>query len=311
MCERHPLTIVSAAVVAGLAMAAAACDVAVDSSSSVVTAREEKRFAVTGRPDVTLGTFDGSIEIRSWDRPEVVVEIEKRAGDKALADAIVIKTDQAGNRISVDVPKPGATESGTGFHIGDGAAFFGRLSSSARLTVRVPAECDVLARTGDGTIAIQRVSGRLDLDTHDGDVRGRDLGGTLKAHTSDGTLDFRYLKGAADLDTGDGGIDLSGTLSAVRALTSDGAVTVRAEPGSTAAAAWEIRTGDGSVTIDVPDSLGAELDARTSDGSVRVEGVSVRGTLAAERQSVRGTLGAGGQAMRIRTASGTITIRKF
>lgn len=311
MCERHPLRIVPGAVLVALATVAAACDVAVDSSSTLFTAREEKRFAVTGRPDVTLGTFDGSIEIKSWDRPEVLVEVEKRAGDKALADAILIKVEQAGNRILVDVPKPGTTESGTGFHIGGGAAFFGRVNSSARLTVTVPGDCDVVARTGDGSIAIQRVAGRLDLDTRDGGVKGRDLGGTLRAHTSDGTLAFRGLKGAADLDTGDGGIEVSGVLSGVRALTSDGTVTVRAEPGSTAAAAWEIRTGDGSVTVDVPDTLGAELDARTSDGSVRIDGIRVTGSVAAERQSLRGTLGAGGAAMRIRSGSGTITIRRF
>jgi hypothetical protein len=311
MAERHPLNIVPVGMLVGLALAAAACDVAVDTRSSSFTAREEKRFAVTGRPDVTIGTFDGSIDIKSWDRPEVLVEIEKRAGDKALADAILIKAEQSGNRIRVEVPKPSTAESGAGFHIGGGAAFFGHVSSSARLTVTVPADCDVMARTGDGSIAIQRVSGRLDLDTSDGGVRGRDLGGSLKVHTSDGALSFRDLKGAADLDTGDGGIELSGVLSAVRALTGDGSVTVRAEPGSAAAAAWEIRTGDGSVSIDVPETISADLDARTSDGSVLVDGLSVTGAVAGERQSLRGTLGAGGPVMRIRTGSGTITLRRF
>src|SRR6266404_4515137 len=47
--------------------------------------REEKHFPTTGKPDVTLGTFDGSIEIRPWDRSEVQVVIEKRAGTKEAA----------------------------------------------------------------------------------------------------------------------------------------------------------------------------------------------------------------------------------
>jgi hypothetical protein len=311
MSERRLLNLSSWGALLGLAVSLGACDVAMDSGTAIYTAREEKRFAVTGRPDLTLGTFDGSIEIKAWDRPEVVVEIEKRAGDKALADAILIKVEQSGNRIRVDVPKPSTTESRTGFHVGSGNAFFGRVGSSARLTVSVPRDCDVVARTGDGSIAIERVVGRLDLETGDGGVKGRDLGGVLKVHTEDGALDFRDVKGTADLDTGDGGIQVSGVLAAVRAQTNDGAVTVRAEPGSTATEAWDIRTGDGGVSIDVPETLGADLDARTSDGSVRVDGLSVTGSVEAERQSIRGKLGAGGQMMRIRTGSGTITIRRF
>src|SRR5512137_1421100 len=127
MSERRRLNLTSCGILAGLAVSLGACDVAVDSGTTIYTAREEKRFAVTGRPDLTLGTFDGSIEIKSWDRPEVLVEIEKRAGDKALADAVQIKVERSGDRITVDVPKPATTLSRTGFHVGSGSAFFGRV----------------------------------------------------------------------------------------------------------------------------------------------------------------------------------------
>jgi len=129
--------------------------------------------------------------------------------------------------------------------------------------------------------------------------------------TEDGTLDFRDVSGQADLETGDGGIVIGGVLSAVRAQTDDGPVTVRAEPGSAVTEAWTIRTGDGSVSIDVPDTLGADLDARTSDGRVRVDGLSVTGTVEAGRDSLRGRLGTGGLAMTIRSGSGTITLRRI
>jgi DUF4097 and DUF4098 domain-containing protein YvlB len=311
MPERSPLHPSSVAVVLGLAALLGACDVAIDSSTEIYTAREEKRFAVTGKPDLTLGTFDGSIAIKTWDRPEVVVQIEKRAGDKALAEAIQIKVEQSGDRIWVDVPRPPTTLSKTGLHVGGGSAFFGRIGSSARLTVSVPRDCDVAARTGDGTIGVEGVAGRLDLQTADGSIKGRQLTGTLRARTEDGMLDFRDLRGQADLDTGDGGIAVSGVLSAVRAQTEDGPVTVRAEPGSTVAEPWTIRTADGSVSIDVPETLGASLDARTSDGRVRVDGLSVTGSVETDRDTLRGTLGAGGQTMTIRSGSGTITLRRF
>ena len=60
--------------------------------------REEKRFSTSGTPDVALSTFDGSIEIRAWDKPEVEVIVEKRASSKEVAQQIEIHTQQNGNR---------------------------------------------------------------------------------------------------------------------------------------------------------------------------------------------------------------------
>ena len=61
------------ALFAAAVVAASACVVNVDSQAQIV--REEKRFTVAGKPDLRLATFDGSIEIRSWDRSDVLVEV--------------------------------------------------------------------------------------------------------------------------------------------------------------------------------------------------------------------------------------------
>ena len=69
-----------------LAVMAAACDITVGAFEFKV--REEKRFTVSGPARVNLSTFDGSIEVRSWDRPDVLVVIEKMAADKGAAERI-------------------------------------------------------------------------------------------------------------------------------------------------------------------------------------------------------------------------------
>ena len=38
----------------------------------------EKRFTVTGTPTLNLGTFDGSVEVETWNRPEVLVKQKKK-----------------------------------------------------------------------------------------------------------------------------------------------------------------------------------------------------------------------------------------
>ena len=125
----------SAAAVCALLLPTTACMISVDGGD--FTVREEKRFDVTGTPDLTLITFDGSMEIRSWDRPTVLVEIEKRANDKAAADAMEVRAEQSGNVIRLEVKKP-ATATGSRF---------GMTSRSARIIATVPKSCNLVART--------------------------------------------------------------------------------------------------------------------------------------------------------------------
>ena len=85
-------------------VAATSCVVNVDSQALIE--REEKRFSVKGTPNLRLSTFDGAIEVRSWDRPDVLVEIEKRGPTREAVDGLVVQVEQDGNRIAVEVKRP-------------------------------------------------------------------------------------------------------------------------------------------------------------------------------------------------------------
>src|SRR5215208_5517177 len=128
----------------------AACTVRLDSQSQIV--REEKRFTVKGRPVVRATTFDGSIQIQSWDKSEVLVEIEKRGATREAVDALVVKATQKEDAIDVEVQK----------------------------------QADVRARSGDGSITMDRVTGRIDLHTGDGSIRANDICGDMTISTGDG-----------------------------------------------------------------------------------------------------------------------------
>src|SRR5471032_1873710 len=68
--------------------------------------RDEKHFAMSGKPDVTLSTFDGSIEIRPWDKADVEVVIEKRGRDKDDVAQMEVHVEQKGNHVEVSVTQP-------------------------------------------------------------------------------------------------------------------------------------------------------------------------------------------------------------
>jgi DUF4097 and DUF4098 domain-containing protein YvlB len=277
---------------------ASACTVTLDSQSEIV--RDEKRFTIKGTPSVRVTTFDGSIQIQSWDKPEVLVEIEKRGPTREAVDALEVKSSQDGDTIEVEVKKPQGT-----FHV-----IGVRVSPTARLIVWLPKRADVKARSGDGFIAIEHVNGRIELHTGDGSIRANDIAGELTLNTGDGSVTVDEAEGRLALDTGDGGVNVSGKLSGVRLHTGDGSIVYRAQPGTAMSEDWEITTGDGGVSLYLPSDFSAELDAHTGDGAIRNDlNLSSAGSREGDRRTVRGRLGSGGRQLRIRTGDGSIRLR--
>ena len=287
----------AAVVVWGLA--SSACTVTVDSYSEIV--REEKQFKVTGTPTLQLTTLDGSIEIQGWDKPNVVVEIEKRGASREALNNLEIKTRQNGDLIELEVKRPRSeTFRGIGLH----------RTAYARLIVSVPRKANIVARSGDGSIKVDRVSGRLELRTGDGSIRAADVAGELTFDTSDGSVSVENAEGRLAVDTSDGSVNVVGKLAQVKLHTGDGSVVYRAEPGSAMAGDWDITTGDGTVSIYLPPGFGANVDAHTGDGAIRSE-IDGLASPAREssRRSLKGSIGEGGKLFRVRTGDGSIRFR--
>ena len=288
----------SSLAVATVAVLATGC-VVVDSQGHI--AREEKRFSVSGSPELRLTTFDGAIEIRSGEGKDVVVEIEKRGPTQESIDGLQIETKQDGNRVDVEVKKPAGR-----------SVFFGigsHMSPSAKLIVTMPREGNVTARSGDGSIRVEDVHGKLELRTGDGSIRARDIGGDMSLSTGDGSVTLDSADGDLAVDTGDGSVSVSGRLGAVKLNTSDGSITLRADPGTAMKDDWSLTTGDGGVVVYLPADFGAQLDAHTGDGSIRNELKLSESSDDSERRTVRGKIGPGGKLLRIRTGDGSIRLK--
>lgn len=274
--------------------------VVVDSHGHI--AREAKEFTVSGPPELRLTTFDGAIEIRSGETKTVLVEIEKRGPTKEALDQLVVESKQNGNNIEVAVKRPAH----------DVVVFgIGRMSGSARLIVTMPRDGNVIARSGDGSIRVEHVRGRLELRTGDGSIRGTDVSGEMVLVTGDGSVTIDNAEGDLDVDTGDGSVSVSGKLDVVKVHTGDGSITLRAEPGTSMKKDWSMTTGDGGVALYLPADFSAELDAHTGDGAIRNELQVARepADRERERRTLKGRLGAGGRTLRIRTGDGSVRLK--
>lgn len=279
----------------------AGCEVRFDAEEHVAT--EEQRFQVSGQPEVRVSTFDGAIEIRSWDKNEVVVEVEKRAPDAKALDSIRVTAEQKGNRIDVEARRPSGedTFAGIGVHI----------SPRARLLVTVPRTVLLHARTDDGAIRAENLEGRIVLRSGDGSIRGEELKGELDLETYDGSVTIDSMEGQAVVSTHDGGISITGKIASLRAKTGDGSITIRAERGAEMSSDWSISTDDGTVALYLPRDFGAEIDAETEDGRVRRELDLASLVEGDHNNSVRGTLGAGGRLLRVRSGDGSISLLEW
>lgn len=285
------------------AFVAAGCMVNIDHEGHIE--REEKRFEVSGTADLSLYTFDGSIEVRSWDRPEVLVEIEKRGEDAEAVAKIEVLAEQSGNRIQVEARRPSG---GTTF-VGIGSF----TSPSAKLVATVPRSLDLIVRTGDGSIVADRISGRIELRTGDGSIRVFESSGELLTESGDGSIEIEDASGRVEARTDDGSVRLSGTPGVVRIRSGDGSVAVRVRDGAVMTDDWMVATSDGSVSIELPDRFNAEIEAEPgSDSRVRSELTltnAVGGTR--DERTLRGTLGEGGHRLTVRTGDGSIRLNRY
>ena len=287
------------------AVALTACEVNLNSEG--IVSRETKTFKVAGIPDVHLDTFDGSIEVHSWDRNEIEVEIEKRAMEQGLVDEMEVHVEQKGDTVIVKVTRPSRRDY-------DGVQIGVHFSPSARLRVAVPRHSQLTASSGDGSITVEDVSGKITLRTSDGSVRASRVSGEILIRSGDGSIRMERAEGKLDLETEDGSIGLEAKPTVLRARTADGSIRLDVEPDSAMSEDWDVQTADGSVTLSLPRSFNAMLDAETRDGSVRanhpaVTNESRSGEDREERQrAFKATLNAGGRTLRIRTGDGTIRI---
>jgi len=263
------------------ALAGAGCVINVDADQVVV--REEKRFTAAANAELSLSTFDGSIAVQAWDRPDVLVAIEKRGPDRETAAALEVTAAQEGSRITVAAVAPRVSREFVGI---------GNFSSpSVSFVVSVPRGLKITAHTRDGSVKATNTAGDLTVRTDDGSVRAEDVSGRVS------------------LETGDGSIHADGRMDVLHAQTGDGSVVIDADEGSSMRGDWDVSTGDGSIVFRVPANFSAEIDASSRDGSVRGDLAGLERTEDASGQrSVRGRLGAGGHTVTLRSGDGSIRV---
>lgn len=165
-------------------------------------------------------------------------------------------------------------------------------------------EGEVRARTSGGRIEVGNVEGDVDIETSGGPIEAERIQGDLRARTSGGSITIRDVTGEVNARTSGGPIEVLGADQRVDAETSGGSVRVRFREG----ASGRLKTSGGHIEVELPESDGVDLDARTSGGRVDIDAaIEVNGRV--ERGRVQAELNGGGDELRLDTSGGNIEIR--
>ena len=239
-----------------------------------------KNYALSGKPEVRVTTNDGNVRVRTWERQEIEARVVT-AGWRIADNEVRVTARQTGDRVELEVRTP----RGWNWSWGDSR-------HSIQIELKVPREGTLQVNTRDGNIELSGVKGEMRLSTGDGKIDASGLDGRLVASTGDGHMRIEGRFDVLELKTGDGNIE------------------ARALPGSNLQAGWNIRTGDGNVTLRLPTDIQAELDAHTGDGHITLDfPVTVSGSLS--RSTIRGKINGGGAILSVHTGDGSIRLEKL
>ncbi|MGC2450956.1 MAG: DUF4097 family beta strand repeat-containing protein [Candidatus Sulfotelmatobacter sp.] len=237
-----------------------------------------KTYTLNGRPDLRIETSDANIRVTTWDQNTIeakVITSRYKIGEGGIR----IDERQNGNTVEIEVKYP---HHNFNFEWG---------SHKVDVVIQMPREGAVNLRTGDGNIELASLKGEMDM------------------HTGDGSVILDAVDGKLHASTGDGHIQASGRFDELDLKTGDGHVDVRATGGSALTNGWRLETGDGSVSLEVPHDLAADVDLHTSDGHIDLDmPVAAEGKL--RQNEIHGKLNGGGSLLTIRTGDGSIHLKK-
>lgn len=250
-------------------------------SLTAISARADewsRTYTISGKPELRVETSDANITVDTWDQKTIEARVTTthwKIGD----NGITVLDHQNGDSVEIQVRFP---HRNFVFDIG---------TRRVEIAIHMPREGKLNLHTGDGSIRLRDLRGDMDLDTSDGSQEITGVDGSLRAHS------------------GDGHIDASGRFDLLDLSAGDGRIQARAMPGSTVASNWELHTGDGSVRLQVPEMLSADLDLHTGDGSITLDlPLTVEGKMG--EKNIHGKLNGGGNIVRVHTGDGSIHLEK-
>jgi DUF4097 and DUF4098 domain-containing protein YvlB len=247
-------------------------------AASVRAEQWSKTYTISNAPDLRVETSDANIHVDTWDQKTIETTITS-THYKFASGGLTVEERQSGDTVEINLRFPHE------FHMD------GFTSHRVDITIHMP-------RTD-----------RVNLHTGDGKIELADFNGEMELNSGDGSEEIHHVEGSLRAGTGDGHINADGRFDALHLKTGDGRLDVRATAGSKVTDEWMLHTGDGSVSLELPENFAADLYLHTGDGHIDVNlPMTTEGRI--KPNDVHGKLNGGGKMISVQTGDGSINLRK-
>lgn len=268
-------------------------------------------YPLTSGGSLRLESFNGSVEISGWDKNTVDIDGTKYASTSYRLKEIKIDIVPSANSISIRTLPP----------------LDHRGNAGARYTIHVPKKIELSnISSSNGPIRVESIEGLTHLRTSNGGVHVTGLVGTLEVQTSNGTVEVADVTGDTTLHSSNGTIRADVRKGRFGASTSNGSINVRLMEADSSPVRLDTSNGhidltmdavrevkatssNSSITVHLPASAGATLDAHTSNSSIQCDfDIS---THEFSKHRLSGTIGKGGPLLDLGTSNGSIKLLRM
>jgi hypothetical protein len=255
----------------------------------------DRNLTVNGKLELSVATGSGNITLTRGSANRIHIHGVVKAGNDA---------DPA--QVQQIVANPPIEQEGNSIRIGGHQQNLHNISISYE--IEAPADTDLSASTGSGSINDTGVGHDATLNTGSGNITATGLEGDFKSQTGSGNIAIDTTDGGnARAQTGSGTIDLKGVHGSLDAQTGSGTIKASGTPSSP----WKVQSGSGSIELSTGNAP-MNLDASVGSGTMAIHFANVTQTAGApterDRHHLHTQLNGGGPEVHVQTGSGNIHI---
>ncbi len=225
---------------------------------------------------ISIENVNGSINLKSWGKPEIYVFVKKRSKSKAILEKTDVIFDDSGRELRIKVKKR------------DGWRIFGGSVADVEIIVNAPSPKN------------------LALSTVNGSVKVNDMEGNISASSVNGDISIYHHRGDIESETVNGSINVSKAYGTLKGETVNGGINAEVlEVGEYI----NLSTVNGSVTLNIGNLENAEFNVETVNGGISIdEFQKPMKRLSLKKRSAYFVLGDGSKKIDIETVNGSIKI---
>jgi len=270
-------------------------------------------YPMNSSATLNLETFNGSVEISSWDQNTIDINGTKYGPTQTDADNLRVNISHTPDEVTIRVERPVERRNNLG------AKFTIRLPRTAHLDRIVSSNGSIHTTDGlgpshfkssNGSIKVEGLRGDLEATTSNSAIDLLDVEGNVTAHTSNGRVRAERLLGTLDATTSNGSIQaaIDRADRPVRVETSNGSIDLTLPRHYD----HDLKAGtsNSSITVRLPAETNAHVVAHTSNSSIASDfDLTMRGEFS--KSHLDAQIGSGGPLIDLHTSNGHIKLARM